>query len=594
MLHQLKILGEYLEDRGEGGLKAYLDVEKISRYDKIISIDFEEGEEGYNFEQVTEHDMKGNETKLLYKFGSARGGDQTPTSCITSIDNTIKRVFKWFDKQESQNNLIKSAEKEIDSKEEDITDEIKSRFSQIDDDSVLTVRFEEEGELKFIKNFDIFQEILKEKVAKRWYDQSSKGKSIAEDKKCTLCKEETTVYGYAFPYNFYTVDNKRFAPDFERKQSWKNIPICEDCSFKIHTGKKFLDKQDFNYYVGENLNYYVIPEFLNETSLEFLDSIREHDDTEEGLLEAERYYKNPKDYINLDFIFYKKEQQSETIQKHVQDVSPSYLNQLEESLKNIFNQFYGGINPYINNESKEIKKLDMLIYRVLPKPDRDNSEAFFNRAMDLTAKILKGRNINEKELIRLFSKEELSRFRNNEYYRQYSVRSFFFLQFLDKNSLLDGRGEDTMKDYEEVIEDLDTEENEELKKFFEEHSDAFKTPERKAVFLEGILAQNLMDKQRMMRETDEPPFRKKLANLRLNEKKVKQLFPEISQTIDIYNSKAEPQYRKSYSDLRETVGHYLLLSDQNGWNISDDEISYYFTLGMSLNQVFKKDVKGDN
>jgi CRISPR-associated protein Csh1 len=150
-----------------------------------------------------------------------------------------------------------------------------------------------------------------------------------------------------------------------------------------------------------------------------------------------------------------------------------------------------------------------------------------------------------------------------------------------------------MKSYEQIVEDLDTGENENLKEFFSDHSEAFDTPEKKAVFLEGVLAQNLMDKQRMMRETDEPPFRKKLANLRLNSNKVKQLFPEISQTLDIYNSKAEPQYRNSYSDLRETIGHYLLLSDQNNWSISDDEISYFFTLGMSLNQVFKNNNNGE-
>lgn len=589
------MLGDYMDERGEGGLRTYLDMEKLSSYDHIISVDFSKSEEGFKFDKVSTHDLEGNEEDVLYKFGSSRGGDQTPTSRVTDIDKTIPRVFDdWFGKQDSENSLVSSPKEEWNERQEELTEKIEGKFEQLDGDTVLTVRFEDEGDFKFIKEFDIFKEILKEKVAKRWYDQSSKGKSLAEEERCSVCNEEKTVYGYAFPYKFYTVDNKRYAPDFNRGESWKNIPMCEDCAFKIRIGKKFIDQQDFGYYVGEGLNYYVIPEFLGEPDYGFLDAVMDYEDTEEGLLEAEEFYKKPEDTVNLDFIFYKVENQSETIQKQVEDVAPSYLNSLDESLGKMFSRFYG-INGYTDNESDEIKQLDTLIYRVLPKPNRDSAgnKAFFNKAMDLTAKMLKGREIDEKGLLKSFSEEELSRFRNNDFYQQYAVRTFFFLEFLRENDLLDSEVKDTMKSYEQIIEDLDTEENENLKEFFSDHSEAFDTPEKKAVFLEGVLAQNLMDKQRMMRETDEPPFRKKLANLRLDSSKIKQLFPEISQTLDIYNSKAEPQYRNSYSDLRETIGHYLLLSDQNDWSISDDEISYFFTLGMSLNQVFKNNNNGE-
>ncbi len=597
MLQQLKMLGDYMEERGEGGLKTYLDMEKLSSYDHVISVDFRESEDGFELDKVSSHDLDGKEEDVLYKFGSSRGGDQTPTSRVTGIDKTIPRVFDdWFGKQDLENPLIRSPKEEWEDRQKEITEEVKEKFEQIDGNTVLTVRFEHGGEFKFIKEFDIFKEILKEEVAKRWYDQSSKGESLAEDERCGVCNEEKTVYGYAFPYKFYTVDNKRYAPDFNRSDSWKNIPMCEDCAFRIRIGKKFIDQQDFGYSVGEGLNYYVIPEFLGEPDHAFLDAVMDYEDTEEGLLEAEKFYKRPEDTVNLDFIFYKVENQSETIPKQVQDVAPSYLNRLDKSLGDVFSRFYG-INGYSDNEPENLKRLDTLIYKVLPKPDRKESKyddtKFFNKAMDLTAKILKGKKVEEKGLIKSFSEEELSRFRNNDFYQQYAVRTFFFLEFLRENEILDSEVKNTMKSYEQIIEDLDTEENENLKEFFEKHSEAFDTPEKKAVFLEGVLAQNLMDKQRMMRETDEPPFRKKLANLRLDSAKVKQLFPEISQTLDIYNSKAEPQYRNSYSDLRETIGHYMLLSDQNSWSISDDEISYFFTLGMSLNQVFKNNNNGE-
>ncbi len=590
MLQQLKMLGEYMKKRGEGGLKTYLDMEKLSNYQYILAVDFKKSKAEYTFDKVSQHDLDGNEEKVLYKFGSSRGGDQTPTSRVTNIERTTKRVFDdWFMKEKSENPLITSPQDEWEDKEKEIRKKIKKKFQQIDGNTVLTVRFEGKDEFKFIGEFEIFRKILKDKVSERWHHQKTKGESLAEDKRCSICNEKKTVYGYAFPYNFYTVDNKRYAPDFQREESWKNIPLCEDCAFKMQLGKKFIDQQNFSYYVGEGLNYYVVPEFLGKVKYKFLDSVIDYENTEEGLLEAEEYYRNPEENINLDFIFYKKENKSKTIQKQIQDVAPSHLKQLHDSLGKIYNKFYG-IDGYRENGSDDLKQLDTLIYRVLPNPDRDGagSKAFFNKAMDLTAKILKGRRIDEKKLIQIFSKEELSRFKNNDYYQSYAMNTFFFLKFLYKNELLNFGGENTMKSYEQIIENLETEENENLKDFFQDHSEAFNIPEKKAVFLEGVLAQNLMDKQMMMREADEPPFRKKLANLRLDKKKIKQLFPEISRTLDIYNSKAEPKYKNSYSSLRETIGHYLLLSDQNNWEISDDEISYFFTLGMSLNQVFKK------
>jgi len=35
------------------------------------------------------------------------------------------------------------------------------------------------------------------------------------------------------------------------------------------------------------------------------------------------------------------------------------------------------------------------------------------------------------------------------------------------------------------------------------------------------------------------------------------------------------------------ISKYLLEADENGWIISDDEISYYFALGLNFGRVFK-------
>jgi CRISPR-associated protein Csh1 len=77
----------------------------------------------------------------------------------------------------------------------------------------------------------------------------------------------------------------------------------------------------------------------------------------------------------------------------------------------------------------------------------------------------------------------------------------------------------------------------------------------------------------------ETPFRKKLHGLKLNKKLIKRLFSEVIEKLE--------QYGVSYPSLQSLVAEYFVKADENGWEISDEEISYYFTLGLNLGRKFK-------
>jgi len=127
---------------------------------------------------------------------------------------------------------------------------------------------------------------------------------------------------------------------------------------------------------------------------------------------------------------------------------------------------------------------------------------------------------------------------------------------------------------------------EDLAAFFDEFPEAFDSPAKRAVFVEGVLAQHLMDVQSQVRSGD-PPLRKKLSGLRLNQERVRTLLPRLFQDIDAYDRKSD--YPVQYRDLREATATYFAEADDAGWTISDEEVRYYFTLGTSLNRVFKTD-----
>ncbi|MBC7081363.1 MAG: hypothetical protein H5T44_03875 [Thermoplasmatales archaeon] len=119
---------------------------------------------------------------------------------------------------------------------------------------------------------------------------------------------------------------------------------------------------------------------------------------------------------------------------------------------------------------------------------------------------------------------------------------------------------------------------ESVKKFLDEYSVAFDAPAKKAVFLTGVLTKFLLDIQYVNRGST--PFRTKLHGLKLDEIRVKKLLPEIIEKLR--------EYKSGYPWLEEITSQYLIEADNSGWNLSKDEISYYFTLGLNLGGIFKE------
>jgi len=112
---------------------------------------------------------------------------------------------------------------------------------------------------------------------------------------------------------------------------------------------------------------------------------------------------------------------------------------------------------------------------------------------------------------------------------------------------------------------------------FKMFPDFFNATVKRAVFLEGVLTQLLLDLQFLDRQAF--PFRSKLHGLRLDAKIIKQLLPEIQNKLDEYD-------KNYYKDLEQETSKYMVQSGDK-WDITKGEISYYFVLGMNLAYLFK-------
>ncbi len=162
---------------------------------------------------------KARKNQYLYKKGSSGNGpDVTPTSRVTEIEKTFnKKILAWFNKVEEYDGyidkeeyeLVKTINKTLKNNKEEILKKLKETDSQIDkkkEKSIVTVGIEDNGKIKYIGDFPLFQKIFLKDAKINFYEKYGTS-SISKDKVCSVCcKQKAEVYGFVDTYSFYTVE----------------------------------------------------------------------------------------------------------------------------------------------------------------------------------------------------------------------------------------------------------------------------------------------------------------------------------------------------------------------------------------------------
>jgi CRISPR-associated protein Csh1 len=165
-----------------------------------------------------------------------------------------------------------------------------------------------------------------------------------------------------------------------------------------------------------------------------------------------------------------------------------------------------------------------------------------------------------------------------------TLNGFLLLHYLKELNLLRGYKEE-MREMDErgglkSIENLEgLPMGQKSEKFFEANKSFFTSDAKKATFLEGVLAQKLLNIQWMDKKAT--PFRTKLHGLKMNQALIKRLFPEIQNKLEEYG-------KNYYRDLESIIAQHFILAGET-WNETDDELSFYFVLGMDMQKLFKNE-----
>lgn len=586
LLDALYKLGKlYIEKENLDRIDVLLDNKKIGA---VILVEFIEDDNGgiyFNKVYQEDYDSK-NKVKYLYKKGSSRGTDITPSCLVTQLDKTFNNKFlKWFENNKDNAIIFQKIYDEI-KRNEDIIyhqlDEIIKSSNVKGANLLLSIVITKDNNVSYLNNFEEFKQILLEDSLKKYYGgkKNIKGSGI-----CYLCNDDKEVYGLvanAAGFKFSTIDKIGNVPNFVETNQWKLLPICSDCALYLDAGTKFVE--NYLNFSEFGLQYYVIPNFLFDSlngfnklynDVKLFES--ESNSTSGDIVKIEnklsRFIKKMDDVAEFKFLFYKKSNSAFDIFAYVESVIPSWLNDLyavqikiadynffhEENLKLIFGEKHEGnfIDLVNKNEKFNFCSRDNWYKKFL----RDFINDFSNKMyLDTVVDIISNNKLDNHFLMsRIINQIRLDWRNSNNITIDYSLKvsilkSLMLLLLLNDLDLIKG---------EKIM-------NSENDEFFIDL--ILNSSSKKATFLLGVLTRKLMNIQ--YNELKSTPFYNNLWGLSLDQKKIKKLYPRVINKLREYGA----GYMK---DLEEEISINLVKSETE-WNLNRDETSYYFVLGFTL------------
>ncbi|MFB3896897.1 MAG: TIGR02556 family CRISPR-associated protein [bacterium] len=531
---------------------------------KIISILIDPEKESYMGIDIEDFDS--TKTNLyLYKSGSSKGNVSSPFCPLTEPQKTYKKIEGWMKQCDDLENIVDTdkliigkiieilnAQKgkiiaELDAKTVDISKKV-SKF--------LTLKLDG----KYLGAYKIFDKCLER------FDEVKKKRS-ASTGVCSICSiSGKEVSGKTDVFRFYTIDKPGFITGgFEESEAWKNYPVCGDCKTLLEKGRQFIDTKLFFKFYG--LGYSLIPRILisnNNELEEILDilsdstkvvSLKERlkkkiTNDENEILE---YLSEKKDILTLNFLFLQKQQSAERILLLIEDVFPSRI-------KNIFDA-KDYIDKIFENDFEHGFNFGT-IRTFFSKSDENKRESDLNKYfLEIVDSVFKGRKLNLSFLTTFHMAVIRKEFVSDGYFSFRVKDALMNILFFEYLNLI------IFKEVEIMEENI-------FSSVFTRYGKTFGSSAKRGIFLLGSLTQLLLQKQ--WSDRDAKPFMKKLKGLKMGEKDIKALLPEVQNKLEEYDS-----FDKGKKQIASEISNYLLDAG-NEWKMSTDEINFYFACGMNL------------
>lgn len=544
------------------------------KYNNVLKIKFKYKNNKIEYEKVELEEFSIKKLiNYLYKRGGGNAGDYTPTSRVTEFNRTLKNLLKSIIKIDTD--IFKNINNYLSIKKnyKTILNDLNSYNPK--DGYILTLNINNKNLNEFPEIMNLLYDLNNSKYYKKF------GKiSKANNKYCFICKEDKKeVYGFVNTYNFYTVNENGFiSGGFEKENTWKNYPVCPNCANLLEKGKKYIEQKFYDSFAG--FQYMIIPrtifELKNNDDLIIFERLLNQLESENKICLSEKrkneLFSNENfslqamskidNRLIFNIVFFKEDKAAFNILMNIEDILPSRLIKLFDikgkiESFNIFNQMkYKDDYIDLSFNFKVIRDFF---------PNNKIEGNWDKNFLEIINSIFINKKIDYQFIISNFLRIIRKKFINEEplYFdvrKSLMILKYFYYLDLLKN--LKGGICKTM------------EENNIYNSFFKEHSEVFDSDAKKGIFLEGMLVQKLLN----LPEQQSKSFYSRLNSLKLNENNIKRILVESINKLNEYD-------KNYYKDLEKNISLYL--TNSNFKEITNDEISYFFVLGMNLADKFK-------
>jgi len=600
-------IGEYIQEINKNNLISGLieDPNNNGKYKHVLLVILKRELGEYSFSHVELQGLK-NYQYYLYKGKKGNAIDATPTSKITEIEKTFNKKFlRWFDKFEEfpisqdEKQSLKKMRTAIKEEKDRILAELKDKYSHINsgENGIISLGIEQNGELKYLIDCQIFSDILLHNTSEKFGKKYGKN-SIGKNSLCSICKEiKSEVYGFGIPWSFHTFDKPGFiAGGFKISESWKDTPVCCECGTFLELGKKYIeDHLDFDFY---GFRYLLVPKLaFGGNFKEILDILGGKDQKRKLKINREtknitsdedeifEIVKEKEDSISNSLVFYREDQSSFRILLLIEGVLPSRLKELFRAKDKVDERFKLYKEVLLEETQREKNHLEFnfgVLRRFFPQESKNRS--FDKIFLEIVNKVFVGEKIDYYLLMNFTMRRIREAFVEGYPTNIDTLNGFLLLNYLEELGLIGNSKE--MKEMDERegkfktladLEGLPLEQK--VERFFEANKSFFTSDAKKAAFLEGVLTQKLLNIQ--WNDKKATPFRTKLHGLKMSEALIKKLLPEIQNKLEEYG-------KNYYRDLESIIAQHFVMAGAN-WKETDDELSFYFVLGMDMQKLFKNE-----
>jgi CRISPR-associated protein Csh1 len=357
---------------------------------------------------------------------------------------------------------------------------------------------------KYIGDFPVFRRILLKNISNGYYQKYGK-ESKSSNRVCSVCRKKSEeVFGFVGTYEFYTVDKPGFVSGgFDQSLAWKNYPVCLNCALTLEEGKKYiLENSKFRFY---GFDYYVIPKLYHQDKRDNIFRILEDfkgkdpkfekkyirllDDDEEEIFSKLAEQDN---FFNNNLLVYQKDNSAFRILLYIEDILPSRLMTLFQAKDKVDKQSI--FKDFLKDE-KTMEFNFGNIFLFFPKSKEQDLSSYF---LEITNKIFTNKKIDYSFLMWGIIKKIRREFQETKPTKYLTLKGFQLLIYLNELELLDNfNGGKNMneKNITNLLQGTNLQLEDKVNTLFKEFSDFFNKDSKKAIFLEGVLTQYLLNIQ---------------------------------------------------------------------------------------------------